>query len=148
MLLGILLYAHFSGVKIYESFVAGAAEGIETALHIIPYLIAMWVALGLLRASGVLDLLLSSCQPLCQWLGIPVQVLPLALTRPLSGSGALGMLSELLHTFGPDSNVGLLASLIQGSTNACFPLPAPPVRPLVRQSLQHTGQDCRVCAIP
>jgi spore maturation protein B len=120
MLLVILLYAHARGVKVYETFVAGAAQGVQTALHIVPYLIAMWVALGLLRSSGALDVLFSLFEPLFQALGIPIQVLPLAVTRPLSGSGALGLLSELLRTFGPDSGVGTLACLIQGSTETTF----------------------------
>jgi spore maturation protein B len=120
MLLVVLLYAHSKGVKVYETFVAGAAQGIRTTLHIVPYLIAMWVALGLFRTSGILDLLFSLCRPLLRRLGIPVQVLPLMIIRPLSGSGALGLTGELLHTFGPDSDVGYLASLIQGSTETTF----------------------------
>lgn len=120
MLLVIVLYAHARGVKVYETFVAGAAQGVQTALHIVPYLIAMWVALGLWRASGILDVLLSLGAPLFRVLDIPIEVLPLALTRPLSGSGALGLLGELLRTFGPDSDVGTLACLIQGSTETTF----------------------------
>ncbi len=120
MLMVILLYAHARGVKVYEVFVAGAARGIQTTLHILPYLIAMWVALGLLRASGVLDLAFALCEPVLRLLGVPVQILPLMIIRPLSGSGALGLTSELVHTYGPDSDVGYLACLIQGSTETTF----------------------------
>ena len=120
MLMVILLYAHARGVKVYEVFVAGAARGIQTTLHILPYLIAMWVALGLLRASGVLDLAFALCEPVLRLLGVPVQILPLMIIRPLSGSGALGADERACPYLRPRFRCGLPGLLDQGSTETTF----------------------------
>jgi spore maturation protein B len=120
MLLVIPLYAQWRGVRVYESFVAGAAEGVQTAIRILPFLLAMWVALTLMRSSGLLDQLMAVCTPLTSALGIPPAIVPLAIIRPLSGSGALSMMSELIKTYGPDSPLGQLASIVQGSTETTF----------------------------
>jgi spore maturation protein B len=120
MLVGIPLYAHCRGVKVYERFVAGAEQGMLTAVRILPYLVAMWVALTLLRTSGTLDLLLEFTRPVLSWLGFPPEVLPLVIVRPLSGSGALSIVTELFQTYGPDSRVGMLASVMQGTTETTF----------------------------
>lgn len=120
LLVGVPLYAHLRGIKVYESFVAGAAEGLLTAARIAPYLIAMWVAVALLRSSGVVDLLLGFARPLSVAFGVPPEVIPLAAIRPLSGSGSLSLLTEMLHTYGPDSGIGTLASILHGSTETTF----------------------------
>lgn len=107
-------------LPLYELFVDGAKSGFETAIHILPYLLGMFVALGVLRESGAFDALLGWVGPLTETLGIPREVLPLAFLRPLSGSGALGAMSELFTSHGPDSLVGMMASVIQGSTETTF----------------------------
>lgn len=119
-ILGILVAGMFRRIPVYESFVAGAKEGFETAIRILPYLLAMFFAIGILRESGTLDSVLGLFAPFVEPLGIPREVLPLAILRPLSGSGSLGVVSELLRAHGPDSFIGLLASTIQGSTETTF----------------------------
>jgi spore maturation protein B len=107
-------------LRLYELFVEGAKEGFDTAVQILPYLLAMFVALGILRESGAFDAVLGLVGPLTEAIGVPREVLPLALLRPLSGSGALGAMSELFASHGPDSQIGLMASVIQGSTETTF----------------------------
>ncbi len=119
-ILAILVAGLIRRVPVYESFVAGAKEGFDTALRILPYLLAMFFGIAILRDSGTLDAVLSLFAPLVEPLGIPREVLPLAILRPLSGSGALGVVSELMRTHGADSFIGLLASTIQGSTETTF----------------------------
>jgi spore maturation protein SpmA len=110
-------------VSLYESFIDGAKEGFGVAVGIIPYLVAMLVAIGVLRASGTLDLLLDGVRWAVTGMGLDtrwVDGLPTALVRPLSGSGARGMMIETMKTFGPDSFAGRLVSVIQGSTETTF----------------------------
>jgi len=116
IVLGIPLWGLIRGVRIYEAFVEGAKQGLATAVRITPYLIAMFVAVRVFRTAGGMDLLLRAATPLTKALGIPPEVVPLALIRPLSGSGSLSILGELLQTYGPDSLVGMTASAVQGST--------------------------------
>ncbi|MDA8235563.1 MAG: spore maturation protein [Clostridia bacterium] len=120
LLLIIPLVAWVKRVKVYETFVAGAEEGFTTAIKIIPYLAAMLIAISVFRASGAMDLLVGAAAPLTRLLGIPGEVLPLAMMRPLSGSGALGLSTELIKTHGPDSFIGRLASTMQGSSDTTF----------------------------
>lgn len=108
------------GVRVYESAVEGAREGLEVAIRIVPFLVVILVAVGMFRASGALDLVISVLDPLTSRLGVPAEALPMALLRPLSGSGAFGVMSEILTTHGPDSFVGLLVSTLQGSTETTF----------------------------
>lgn len=119
-LLLIPLVAWVRGVKVYEVFVQGAQEGFTTAIRIIPYLVAMLTAISVFRASGAMEVLAGLLAPVLKPLGIPAQVLPLAFLRPLSGSGALGLASELIKVNGPDSLVGRLASTMQGSADTTF----------------------------
>jgi spore maturation protein SpmA len=110
-------------VSLYESFVDGAKEGFGVAVGIIPYLVAMLVAIGVLRASGTLDMLLDAVRWAVAGLGLDgrwVDGLPTALVRPLSGSGARGMMIETMKTHGADSFAGRLVSVIQGSTETTF----------------------------
>lgn len=120
LLLGLLALSAVKRLRVYELFVEGARDGFETAIHILPYLLAMFVAIGTLRESGAFDAVLGWVGPFTERLGVPREVLPLAILRPLSGSGALGAMSELFATHGPDSIVGLMASTIQGSTETTF----------------------------
>jgi spore maturation protein SpmA len=110
-------------INLYESFIDGAKDGFKTAVTIIPYLVAMLVAIGVLRASGALDLVLEGVRTAAAGLGLDtrwVDGLPTALMKPLSGSGARGMLIETMATHGADSFAGRLASVVQGSTETTF----------------------------
>jgi spore maturation protein B len=107
-------------VKVYEVFIDGAKEGFATAVRIIPYLVAILVAVGMFRASGAMDTLVRLISPITGLIGMPAEVLPAALMRPFSGSGTLGIVSELMKTHGPDSPIGRLASTIYGCSETTF----------------------------
>ncbi|AYV66903.1 spore maturation protein [Niallia circulans] len=113
----ILLYGTFKKVPTYESFVEGGKEGIQIAFSIIPYLVGMLVSISIFRASGALEFFMSFLKPVLDFIGVPSEVAPLAIIRPISGNAALGMTSDLIATYGPDSFIGRLASVIQGSTD-------------------------------
>ncbi|WP_050615599.1 spore maturation protein [Bacillus testis] len=117
---GILLYGTFKKVPTYESFVEGGKEGITISFSIIPYLVGMLAAIAVFRASGAMDALVGLFKPLFNLIGVPSEIVPLALIRPISGNAALGLTSDLMGTFGPDSFIGRLASTIQGSTDTTF----------------------------
>jgi spore maturation protein SpmA len=123
VIVGFLVLAARRRVAFYETFVDGAKEGFTVAVGIIPYLVAMLVAIGVLRASGALDQLLDGVRWVVGGLGLDgrwVDALPVALVRPLSGSGARGLVIETMKTLGPDSFAGRLACVIQGSTETTF----------------------------
>ena len=120
LLLLIPLYGIIKKQPVYELFIEGASEGVHMALQILPYLMAMLTAVAVFRASGAFELLAKMLYPLTTYLGIPVDVVPLAIMRPLSGSGALAMASDVINNAGPDSFTGLLASVMQGSTDTTF----------------------------
>ena len=107
-------------VKVYEVFVEGAKDGFNVAVRIIPYLVGMLVAIGIFRASGAMDVLTSVLAPVTGLIGMPAETLPMALMRPLSGSGSLGIMTELMKVHGPDSFIGVLASTMYGSTETTF----------------------------
>lgn len=117
---GFPLYAAVRGIAVYEEFVEGAREGFGVAVKIIPYLVGMLVAIGMLRGAGVLELLERWTAPALSALGIPSQLLPLALMRPLSGSGALAALGDLIRQSGPDSLVARMGGTLFGSTETTF----------------------------
>ena len=119
-LVAVPLYGAFKKVKVYESFVEGAKGGFQMAIRIIPYLVAILVAIGMLRGAGAIDMLAKWIGPLLQKIGFPVEILPVAIMRPLSGSGALGMATELIQTHGPDSFLGRLAASAYGATETTF----------------------------
>lgn len=116
----IVIYGFWRGVKVYDALIEGAREGFDVALRIIPYMVAILVAVGMLRASGALGLVTDTLAPLTALVGMPAEVFPMAVLRTLSGSGAFGMSSELMTTHGPDSLIGLIASTMQGSTETTF----------------------------
>jgi spore maturation protein B len=107
-------------VRMYEVFVEGAKDGFTTAVRIIPYLVAMLFAIGIFRASGAMDILVSLVAPITNLIGMPADTLPMAFMRPLSGSGSLGIMTELMKTHGPDSFIGILASTMYGSSETTF----------------------------
>lgn len=114
------LYAVLRRVPVYEEFVEGAKEGMQVALRIIPFLVAILVAIGMFRGAGGIDLISRALDPVFQVVGFPAELLPMALMRPLSGSGSLGIFSELVATHGPDSLLARMAGTIMGSTETTF----------------------------
>lgn len=116
----ILGYAWLKGVNVYEAFVEGAGEGVTTILRVFPYLVAMFMAIGIFRSSGAMDVFITLLTPFAQAIGIPAQLIPLALIRPLSGMASAGILSELFKVSGPDSLIGRTASTVVGSTETVF----------------------------
>jgi spore maturation protein B len=115
-LVGIPVYGFFKGVRVYESFVDGAKEGFDVAVRIIPYLVAILVAVGMFRASGAMKLITEAIPGVLNALGLSPEVLSLILIRPMSGAASLGLLGEIVATHGPDSYQARLGSVIIGST--------------------------------
>lgn len=120
IIISFVLFGVLKNVKIYEVFVEGAKEGFNVALRIIPYLVAMLVAIGIFRAGGAMEFLLIILSPATNLIGFPAEALPMALMRPLSGSGSIGIMSEVISVHGPDSFIGILVSTIMGSTETTF----------------------------
>lgn len=114
------VYASLRGVKVYEEFVEGAKEGFAVALRIIPFLVAILVAIGMFRGAGGIEALKSALAPLLTPLGFPPDLLPMVLVRPLSGSATTGLFTELLQRLGPDSLTARMAGTIFGSTETTF----------------------------
>lgn len=110
----------YKKVKVYETFVEGAKEGFNIAVKIIPYLVAMLVAIGIFRAGGAMDWLIYAFTPLTDLIGMPAEALPMAIMRPLSGSGSLAIMAEIISTHGPDSFIGILVSTFFGATETTF----------------------------
>lgn len=119
-IVGIPLYAAIKKINVFDAFVVGAKQGFDTSISIIPYLIAMMVAIGMLRASGFFALLNQLLAPLMAMIGMPPEVLPLALIRPFSGSASTGVMAELIHQYGGDSLIAKTAATMMGSTETTF----------------------------
>lgn len=111
------LYGAYRKVPVYEAFTEGAKDGFDTAIRMIPYLVGMMVAISVFRASGAMDLILGVFKPVMDWIGIPGEVVPLGILRPLTGAGSLAYTQQLIEQYGPDSMIGRIASTIQGSTD-------------------------------
>lgn len=120
LLLLTLVTGLWKRLPVYDLFVEGAKEGLKTAVQVLPNLAAMLCAISLMKASGLMDALCALCAPVFALLGLPAEVAPLALLRPLSGSGALAMLENLLQQYGPDSRTGLIACTLMGSSETIF----------------------------
>lgn len=116
MILLILGYALKEKVKIYDTFLEGAKEGMEMVFGLLPTLIGIFVAIGALRSSGILDVIVKGITPICQMFDIPSQIMPLALIRPISGSASMAVAVDIMSTWGVDSKIGMIASTIMGST--------------------------------
>jgi spore maturation protein B len=119
-IVGIPLYAAYKKINVFDAFIVGAKQGFETSISIIPYLIAMMVAIGMLRASGFFGLMNQILAPLLAFIGMPPEVLPLALIRPFSGSASTGVMAELIHQYGGDSMIAKIAATMMGSTETTF----------------------------
>jgi spore maturation protein SpmA/SAM-dependent methyltransferase len=120
LIIGMLTVGYVRKVKVYETFVTGAKEGFSLAIMIIPYLVAILAAVGMFKKSGAMAWLVGFLEPVTSLIGMPGEVLPLALMRPLSGSGAFGITSSLVETHGADSLIGTLATTMNGSTDTTF----------------------------
>lgn len=114
------VYGLIKGVKVYEEFVEGAKEGFEVAVTIIPYLVAILFAIGMFRASGAMDFLIDVLDPVLGLIGIPGEVLPMAIVRPLTGSGSAGIVADMINQFGEDSIFVKMAATMFGSTETTF----------------------------
>jgi spore maturation protein B len=116
----VALYGLFHGVDVYTSLVRGAGEGLETVVRIVPALVGLMTAVYMLRASGALEWAAAALAPFLEKLGLPADLLPLMLVRPISGSAALGVGAELIQVHGPDSFLGRTAAVMLGSTETTF----------------------------
>lgn len=117
---GIPLYAMIKRVNVFDVFVEGAKQGFETSIKIIPYLIAMMVAIGMLRASGFFEGLTNLLSPVLSSIGMPSELVPLALVRPFSGSASTGIMADLIHTYGGNAFLSKTAATMMGSTETTF----------------------------
>ncbi len=119
LICGFLLFGYFKGIPVYETVTEGAKEGFHVAVRIIPFMVAIFVAIAMFRASGTLDLIAAILSPLTTQIGLPTEALSMALIRPLSGSGAFGLMSEIVEQ-NPNSFLAYLVSTMQGSTETTF----------------------------
>ena len=117
---GIPLYATVKKVDVFDAFIIGAKQGFELSVSLIPYLVAMMVAIGMLRASGFFDLIYGFLAPYLSKIGIPAEILPLAFVRPFSGSASMGVTAEIIHANGGDALVSKIAATMMGSTETTF----------------------------
>jgi spore maturation protein B len=113
---GIVAWGMWRRVAVYEVFVEGAREGFEISVRIIPYLVAILFAIAMFRASGAMDFLFTYVGPVLEWFGFPRELLPMAITRPLTGSGSVGVLADMISTYGEDALVVKMAATLFGST--------------------------------
>jgi spore maturation protein B len=120
MLVGFPLYGLYKRVPVYESFVVGAKEGFQVAVRIIPYLVAILFAVAMFRASGAMDALARLLGPILAPLGFPAEVLPMAIIRPLTGSGSAGLVVDMINRYGEDSIYVKMAAVMFGSTETTF----------------------------
>lgn len=119
-IVGIPFYAALKKINVFDAFIVGAKQGFETSVNLIPYLVAMMVAIGMLRASGFFTLMSELLSPALEYIGMPSELLPLALVRPFSGSASTGIMAELIHKFGGDALISKMAATMMGSTETTF----------------------------
>jgi spore maturation protein SpmA len=119
-MIGLLLVGLAGRVRVYEVAIEGAREALEVAVRIVPFLVLILVAIAMLRASGALDAMVAAIDPVTGRLGFPAEALPMALLRPLSGSGSYGVMVDIMKVHGPDSFIGILVGAINGSTETTF----------------------------
>ena len=112
----IIIYAMLEKNAVYDTFVEGAKEGIEIVIKIFPTLIGVFLAVGVLRDSGILDLVVKYIQPITDVFKIPSEIMPLALVRPISGSASIAVATDIMTKYGVDNKIGLIVSTIMGST--------------------------------
>ncbi|MDI6401863.1 spore maturation protein [Balneolaceae bacterium ANBcel3] len=120
IIVSIPLYGLIKKVPVYEVFVDGAKEGFQIGVRIIPYLVAILFAIGMFRESGAMEFFMSALGPVLGWFGFPVEVLPMAIFRPLTGSGSVGVLADMIAAYGEDSLFVKMAATMFGSTETTF----------------------------
>lgn len=120
IVVGFPLYGLYKRVPVYESFVEGAKEGFQVAVRIIPYLVAILFAIGMFRASGAMDFLVAALDPVLSLIGFPPEVLPMAIIRPLTGSGSAALVADMINQYGEDSILVKMAAVMFGSTETTF----------------------------
>lgn len=116
----IILYGLKERKKVFDIFLSGAKEGMQIVIELFPTLLGIFLAIGLLRTSGVLDFIISIISPITNLLKIPSQILPLAMLRPISGSASMGVAVDIMKNYGVDSTIGIITSTIMGSTETTF----------------------------
>lgn len=116
MIIIIVLYGVIERQKVFDIFLEGAKEGIGVVLNIFPTLVGLFVAVGALRSSGIIDLIVNFLTSVLNMVNFPTEILPLALIRPISGSSSIAVATDIMNKYGVDSNIGLMASVIMGST--------------------------------
>lgn len=116
----IIIYGLMEKNKVYDSFLDGAKEGIEIVLKMFPTLVGIFIAVGALRSSGLVDLIVKIIEPVVKELNIPSQIMPLAILRPISGSASMAIAVDIMKTYGVDTIIGLITSTIMGSTETTF----------------------------
>ena len=116
IILIIITYSYFEKNKVYDNFVEGAKEGIHIVYSIFPTLIGLFMAVGILRASGILDVLINIISPIINFFKILKEIMPLAILRPISGSASIAIASDIMKNYGVDTKIGQIASVIMGST--------------------------------
>lgn len=116
IILLIVTYGLIEKNKVFDDFLEGAKEGIEIVFSILPTLIGLFVAIGALRNSGILDIIIRFITPLLNVIHFPSEIMPLAMLRPISGSGSIAVATDIMKTYGVDSTIGIMASTIMGST--------------------------------
>ena len=112
----IIIYGLIDKNKVFDTFLEGAKEGIEIVFKLFPTLLGIFLAIGALRSSGIIDLFINFLTPILNFFNIPAQIMPLALLRPISGSASIAVATDIMNTFGVDSKIGYIASTIMGST--------------------------------
>jgi spore maturation protein B len=120
IVVGFPLYGLYRRVPVYEAFVEGAKEGFQVAVRIIPYLVAILFAIGMFRASGAMDFLVAAMNPILAPIGFPAEVIPMAIVRPLTGSGSAALVADMIAQYGEDSLFVKMAAVMFGSTETTF----------------------------
>lgn len=120
MICTVVFYGFFKKINVYSAFTEGVIDGAKSVISVFPSLFALFIAVSVFRASGLVDFLAHLLSPLCRILHFPSELLPFALLRPVSGSGSLAMASDIFSQYGPDSFVGRAASVMMGSTETTF----------------------------
>ena len=120
IILLIILYGVSEKNKVFDTFLKGAKEGLEIVIGLFPTLLGIFLAVGALRSSGIIELIVKVIEPVLNILNIPAQIMPLALLRPISGSASMAVATDIMAQYGVDSKIGLIASVIMGSTETTF----------------------------
>ena len=120
MIFIIIVYGLIERNKVFDTFLDGAKEGLEIVFNIFPTLIGIFLAIGALRSSGIIEAFVKFLNPILKIIQFPSEVMPLAILRPISGSGSMAIATDIMKNYGVDSNIGLIASVIMGSTETTF----------------------------